>query len=74
MPFGLFMRSVGHGLSLAPMATSPTAQAGVACFLAPEAGISAPEVWTDIYRLAYEQARAALEPSRLQAMLQPCMN
>ena len=74
MPIGLFPPCVGHVFSLAHVATSPAAQACVACFLAPEAGKSVPEVWAGVYRLAYEQARASLGPSRFQAMLQPSLN
>lgn len=76
MPFGMFTRSVGHDSSLALVAIRPTAQACVACllFLAPEAGISVAGSCMDVYRLAYEQARASLEPSRFQVMLQPCWN
>ncbi len=31
-------------------------------------------VWTQIYRLAYQQAQAALQPSRFQKTLEPCWN
>jgi len=74
MPIGPFTRALGHDLSLALVATSPAAQACVCSFLTPEAGAAVPAVWTDIYKLAYEQARAALAPSRFQVMLQPSLN
>jgi hypothetical protein len=74
MPIGLFARSVGLNASLALVATSPTAQACVASFLASEGGYLVPAVWADVYKLAYEQACASLAPSRFQAMTQPCMN
>ena len=74
MPYELYTRSGGHNVSLALVASSPAAQICVACFLAPDSGIAVPEAWKDVYRWAYEQARAALEPSRLQIMLQPCWN
>jgi hypothetical protein len=74
MPISLFTLSAGHNASLALMATSPAAQACVSCFLTLEAGATIPAVWTDVYKLAYEQACASLAPSRFQVMLQPCMN
>jgi len=74
MHYGLFARSVGHNASLALVATSPVAQACVASFLASEGGYLVPAVWTDVYKLAYEQALASLAPSRFQVMLEPCMN
>jgi hypothetical protein len=74
MLFGMFTRSVGHDSSLALVAIRPTAQACVACFLVPEAGFSVAGSCMDVYRLAYEQAHASLEPSRFQVMLQPCWN
>jgi hypothetical protein len=74
MPFGLFTSSNGHDFSLAQLATSQTAQACVACFLAPEGGMPVPGTWMDVYRLAYDRSRASLGPSRIQAMLEPCWN
>lgn len=74
MPFGLYTRSVYPDFSLALVATSPSAQACVAGFLVPESGISVPGAWMEVYRRAYDQARASLEPSRFQVMLQPCWN
>lgn len=74
MSLGLFTRSNDQNFSLAHVATGPAAQACVACFLAPESGTSVPGTWMEVYRLAYEQARASLEPSRFQVMLQPCWN
>ena len=74
MPSGLYTRSLGHGISLAFVTTSPAAQACVAALLSPAAGGSVPEAWLGIYRRAYEQARAAVQPSRFQLMLQPSWN
>ena len=74
MPIGLFTRSFSHDLSLALVATSPAAQACVSCFLTAEAGAVVPAVWMDVYKVAYEQARASLAPSRFQVMLQPSLN
>jgi hypothetical protein len=74
MPYELYMRSIGHGSSLAFLATGPMAQARVAGLLASESGTAMPGPWLEIYRRAYEQARASLEPSRFQLMLRPCWN
>ncbi len=74
MPYGLYTRSIGQAVSLALMPTSPTTQAYVACFVTSAQGMSVPAEWIDVYRRAYEEARAALEPSRFQVMLQPCWN
>jgi hypothetical protein len=74
MPISLFTLSTGHNASLAMVATSPAAQAYVSCFVTGEAGAALPPAWTDVYKLAYEKARAALAPSRFQVMLEPCMN
>jgi hypothetical protein len=74
MPYGLHTRASGHDISLALMASSPNAQACVAGFLAPQSAMSVPEAWVDVYRRAYEQARASLEPSRFQVMLEPRWN
>jgi hypothetical protein len=74
MPFVLYTRSLGHGNSLASVTTSPAAQACVAALLAPDSGRSVPDAWQVIYRRAYEQARAAVQPSRFQLMLQPSWN
>lgn len=74
MPNELFTRSVGHVFPMGLVSTTPNTQACVACYLAIQPGISAPGSWMDVYRLAYEQARAALEPSRFQVMLQPGWN
>jgi hypothetical protein len=74
MPIGLFARSVGHNASLALVATSPAARTCVASFLPFGGGYLVPAMWTDVYKLAYEQACASLASSRFQVMLQPCMN
>jgi hypothetical protein len=74
MLYGPYARSTRHDISLTSVATSPTAQAFVACLITAESGVSVPGAWLDVYRRAYEQARASLEPSRFQVMLQPCWN
>lgn len=74
MPSELFMRSVGQVFPQGLVFTAPNAQAYVACLVATQPGISALGSWLDVYRLAFEQARAALEPSRFQIMLQPGWN
>jgi len=74
MPYGQFTRIVGHDVPLAIVATCPSAQPCVACILAPEARVPVPSAWVNVYRLAYEQAKAALEPSRFQVMLEPRWN
>ena len=74
MPLVLFTRAADYDFSLALVATNSAAQACVACFLAPEAGMTVPGTWMNVYKLAYEQARAALEPSRFQIMIQPRWN
>jgi hypothetical protein len=74
MPYGPFLRTVGHHFPLALMATSTTAQVCPSCFQAPDAGMSVPALWINVYKLAYEQARIALEPSRFQVVFQPCWN
>jgi hypothetical protein len=74
MPYGLHSRPAGHDVSLALVVVSPAVQACVAGFVASGLGMNTPAGWMDAYRLAYEQARAALEPSRFQVMLQPCWN
>lgn len=37
-------------------------------------GFSVGDAWTHLYQLAYQQAQAALEPSRFQKALAPCWN
>ncbi|MDR3617960.1 MAG: hypothetical protein P4L85_01320 [Paludisphaera borealis] len=37
-------------------------------------GFTAGDAWTQIYQLAYQQAQAALEPSRFQKAHAPCWN
>ena len=74
MPYGLDSRTFGYGYSLALVAASPTARANVAVFLGPPSRTAFPGSWSEIYRQAYEQARATLTPSRFQVMLQPCWN
>ena len=74
MPLEVFARSVGHNASLARMVTSPAAQACVTSFLANDAVIAVPAVWTNVYRLAYEKACLEFAPSLFQTMLEPCMN
>jgi hypothetical protein len=74
MHYGPYARLIGHNVSLALVATSPTAQARVACFVTPNSVTAVPSAWLDVYQRAYEQARASVEPSAFQVMLQPCWN
>lgn len=74
MSFRPYVTSFDDGISLAQLATSPIAQACVVGFAGREAGMSIPATWINIYRLAYERARRALEPSRFQEMLEPRWN
>jgi hypothetical protein len=65
--------------AIAPAALAMTTFPGtiVACapgFTPAAGGFSAGEAWTQLYRFAYQQAQAALEPSRFQMRLSPCWN
>jgi hypothetical protein len=74
MPFGLYTRTFLADPTLAQMTAYRAAQGRAICFLTPAAGFIVPEAWMDVYRRAYEEAQAALEPSRLQLLLQPSRN
>jgi len=74
MPYGLPKDLVGSESSLALVVIGPACRSilvGTPCF---EAGMPGPESWMAVYRLAYEQARAALEPSLFQKLLAPSRN
>ncbi|AMV37731.1 hypothetical protein [Planctomyces sp. SH-PL62] len=63
--------SVSSPSASVPSSTAP----GAATWFAPAAGgftVAGP--WASIYRLAYQQALAAREPSRFQKMMEPCWN
>jgi hypothetical protein len=60
--------------SLALMAVPTATRVLVGCMGVPCAGMSGAGAWMAVYRMAYEQARAALEPSRFQKMLNPSSN
>jgi len=64
------------GTSETHVVNPPASTAGPVVMICPamNLGVSAPESWQAIYRLAYEQARAALAPSKLQRMLEPSTN
>lgn len=54
---------------------APRGSEAVAGSFAPVAGgFMVGGAWATLYRLAYEQALAMTGPSRLQKMLEPCMN
>ena len=74
MRYGLFKGSSGYDSSLALAAIMPASGALVACSPCFEAGMPGAVIWTDVYMMAYEQARAALEPSRFQNLLKPSWN
>jgi hypothetical protein len=42
--------------------------------MTPCSGMVVPAAWMAIYRLAYQQARVALEPSSFQMRLRPSLN
>ncbi|WP_165231161.1 hypothetical protein [Aquisphaera insulae] len=55
---------------------APVVAAPMACGLmvGPGGSLAVSGAWAEIYRLAYEQARAALAPSWFQRMTQPSWN
>jgi hypothetical protein len=59
---------------LALLVIAPGNRALLACPTTQGAGITVDDCWTAVYRLAYEQARAALEPSRFQKLNSPSWN
>ena len=56
------------------VAMMPAVPVPSTCTPAFDGGIPSSGPWTAVYRLAYEQARAALAPSRFQEMIQPTWN
>jgi hypothetical protein len=75
MSYGLFKDSPGYDSLLALVAILPACQTLAAS--GPAFGPAMPRLescWMVLYRLAYEQARAALEPSRFQRLLEPSRN
>jgi hypothetical protein len=68
----LIQRSTGTESFLAPNSVSlaqPMAAGAMPC-----TGMVVPAAWMLIYRLAYEQARVALAPSRFQKLVEPSRN
>ncbi|WP_165252149.1 hypothetical protein [Paludisphaera soli] len=62
-------------VSVSSSATSSASEPTAAAFFPTASGgfvVSGP--WAAIYRLAYQQALAAREPSRFQKMMEPCWN
>jgi hypothetical protein len=75
MAYGLLRNSSGYDPSLALVAVLPADQSLFRG--APGFGPGMPLLeswWPVLYRMAYEQARAALEPSRFQKLLEPSRN
>jgi hypothetical protein len=60
--------------SLAFVAISPFCRPSVPGFTCTEVGVMSAGAWTAVYRMAYEQARIALEPSFFQKQLAPSRN
>ena len=58
--------------SFAPNAASPAWPMTAGTM--PCSGMVVPAAWMAIYRLAYQQARVALEPSPFQRRLRPSLN
>src|SRR5208283_1358489 len=74
MPYEFDRRFSSHNSSLPLVAMMPAAPVLSTCTPAFEGGIASCGHWTAVYRLAYEQARAALAPSRFQEMIKPTWN
>jgi hypothetical protein len=74
MPYEFDRRSSSYNSYLplvAMMPAVPVLTAGTPAF---DGGILSCGPWTAVYRLAYEQARAALAPSRFQELMKPSWN
>jgi hypothetical protein len=74
MPYEFDGRSSSYNSYLplvAMMPAVPVLTAGTPAF---DGGILSCGPWTAVYRLAYEQARAALAPSRFQELMKPSWN
>ncbi len=74
MPYELDRRSSNHNSHLPLVAMMPAVTVLSACTPGCDSGIPSCGPWTAVYRLAYEQARAALAPSRFQALIKPAWN
>jgi len=74
MPYELDRRSSIHNSCLPLVAMMPPVSVLSTCTAAFEGGIPSCGPWSAVYRLAYEQARAALAPSRFQEMIKPTWN
>ena len=74
MPYELDRRSSSHNSYVPLVAMMPTIPVFLAYTPVFDGAIPSCGPWTAVYRLAYEQARAALEPSRFQEMIKPTWN
>jgi hypothetical protein len=74
MPYEFDRRSSSHNSYLPLVAMMPAVPVPSTCTPAFDGGIPSSGPWTAVYRLAYEQARAALAPSRFQEMIKPTWN
>ncbi|MDG3006143.1 hypothetical protein [Paludisphaera mucosa] len=60
--------------SVSSVATSTHATRVTGSFVPTAGGFMVAGPWAAVYRLAYEQALAATQPSKFQKMLEPCWN
>ena len=74
MFYELDRRSSSHNLYLPLVAMMLAVPVLSTCTPAFDGGIPSCGAWTAVYRLAYEQARAALALSRFQELIQPTWN
>ena len=74
MPYELDRRSSDHNSYLPLVAMMSAVSVFSACPSPFDGRIPNCGPWTEVYRLAYEQARAALTPSRFQEMIKPSRN
>ena len=74
MPYELDRRFSSHNSYLPLVAMMPAVPVPSTCTPAFDGGIPSCGPWTAVYRLAYEQARAALAPSRFQELIKPTWN
>jgi hypothetical protein len=74
MPYGPFGAASIPGLTFTLPTIQPAAKGVLVCLCMQGAGMPVVESWTAIYRLAFEQATIALQPSPFQQMLKPSWN
>ena len=67
-------RSAIQNSGLPLVAMMPHGSVHASCTPAFEGGLLSCGPWVAVYRLAYEQARATLAPSRFQEMIKPTWN